>query len=98
MKEPSQTRSKSKKERETRPKILVADDVTANRELLCQTLEPEGYEIYLVPSGEVALKVAQSTLPDLILLDIQMPPGPDGFEICKRLKSNKLTEKFLLFS
>ena len=62
MNESSKIRLKT--ERETRPKILVADDVTANRELLCQTLEPEGYEIYLVPSGEVALKVAQSTLPD----------------------------------
>ena len=42
--------------------VLVVDDLPANRNLLRETLEPEGYEILLAPDGEAALKVAQRAL------------------------------------
>ncbi|MBI2950400.1 MAG: response regulator [Verrucomicrobia bacterium] len=64
--------------------ILVIDDVAANRKLLCDTLESEGYAISAAPSGEVGLKVALADPPDLILLDVMMP-GIDGYEVCRRL-------------
>ncbi|MBI4662318.1 MAG: sigma-54-dependent Fis family transcriptional regulator [Verrucomicrobia bacterium] len=67
-------------------KILVIDDVAANRKLLCDTLESHGYTISAAPSGEVGLKVAQADPPDLILLDVMMP-GIDGYEVCRRLKA-----------
>ena len=67
-------------------KILVIDDVAANRKLLCDTLESQGYAISAAPSGEVGLKVAQVDPPDLILLDVMMP-GIDGYEVCRRLKA-----------
>lgn len=66
-------------------KILVVDDIAENRQLLSDTLEPEGYRISIAPNGEVALKVAQANPPDLILLDLMMP-GMNGFEVCRRLK------------
>ncbi len=72
-------------------KILIVDDVPNNREILEEALEEEGYNIAQAPSGEVTLKIAPLSLPDLILLDIMMPPGIDGFETCKRLKKNKAT-------
>jgi DNA-binding NtrC family response regulator len=71
--------------------ILIVDDIPSNRELLQQTLEPEGYEIIAVPSGEIGLSIAQQTQPDLIILDIMMPAGIDGFEVCRGLKANPLT-------
>ena len=76
----------------SRAEILVVDDIPANRNLLGQTLESEGYDVLLVPSGEIALKVARSVGPDLILLDIVMPDGIDGFETCRQLKKHASTK------
>src|SRR5262245_9586285 len=65
--------------------VLVVDDIPANRDLLRATLEPQGYELLLAANGEQALKVAQRAVPDVILLDVNMP-GIDGFETCRRLR------------
>ena len=70
--------------------ILIVDDIPANLNVLCQVLEPEGYNIIAAPSGEVALQIAARAQPDLIILDIMMP-GMDGFETCRRLKANQST-------
>jgi CheY-like chemotaxis protein len=56
--------------------VLVVDDIVANRNLLRETLEPQGYEVLLAPSGEGALKAARRAHPDLILLDVLMPDSP----------------------
>ncbi|MBI1927347.1 response regulator [Candidatus Poribacteria bacterium] len=50
--------------------ILIVDDVPTNLNILCQALEPEGYNIIAAPSGEVALQIVARTQPSLILLDI----------------------------
>ncbi|OZH51792.1 hypothetical protein AFK68_28560, partial [Hydrocoleum sp. CS-953] len=71
--------------------ILVIDDTPANLKLMVQTLTDEGYEVSTAISGERGLKQISYDLPDLILLDIQMP-GIDGFETCKRLKENPETK------
>ena len=70
--------------------ILVVDDIAANRNLLRETLEPQGYEVLLAPDGESALKVAPRARPDVILLDVMMP-GLNGFETCRRLKASEGT-------
>jgi DNA-binding NtrC family response regulator len=75
---------------ESRIQILVADDIAANRTLLRQTLEPAGYDVLLVPSGEETLNVAQRARPSLILLDVMMP-GLGGFETCRQLKEHAST-------
>jgi signal transduction histidine kinase/DNA-binding response OmpR family regulator len=71
-------------------KILVVDDSTANLQLLMNLLTEQGYSVYPASDGELALEFIQSTLPDLILLDIRMP-GMDGYEVCRRLKANERT-------
>jgi diguanylate cyclase (GGDEF)-like protein len=71
-----------------RPLILIVDDEVANIEILNATLEDE-YEICFATSGEEALNVALTVLPDLILLDVLMP-GIDGYEVCRRLKEDPL--------
>ena len=71
-------------------KILIVDDAPSNLDLLSDALEAEGYEVSAAPGGEVALRLAHSTSPDLILLDVRMP-GVDGFEVCRRLKADAST-------
>jgi adenylate cyclase len=66
--------------------ILVVDDTPENIDILVGILKTE-YKVKAAPNGEKALKVAEKSPPDLILLDIMMPVM-DGFETCKRLKDN----------
>jgi DNA-binding NtrC family response regulator len=70
--------------------VLVVDDIPANRNVLRQALEPEGYEVLLAGDGEAGLKAATRALPDVILLDVMMP-GLDGFATCRRLKEMAAT-------
>ena len=71
------------------PNILIVDDIPANLKVLGDILKGEGYKVRPVPSGALALQVAEKERPDLILLDIMMP-DMDGYEVCRRLKENKL--------
>ena len=68
-------------------KVLIVDDVPVNLDVLCRTLEAEGYDVLVATSGEQAIEVCDRTHPDAILLDVMMP-GIDGFETCRRLKAN----------
>ncbi len=69
--------------------VLIVDDTKINVDLLVDTLGDE-YDISVAMDGETALEIAESELPDLILLDIMMP-DMDGYEICQRLKADKKT-------
>jgi class 3 adenylate cyclase/DNA-binding response OmpR family regulator len=66
--------------------ILVVDDTPANLNLLTQILSEQRYEVRVAPSGKLALRAIESTLPDLILLDINMPEM-DGYQVCEQLKA-----------
>ncbi len=70
--------------------ILVADDEVANRELLRDLLEAQGHSVIECKDGAETLASVKEFSPDLLLLDIMMPE-PDGFEICRRLKSEEVT-------
>ncbi|MGF1478011.1 MAG: EAL domain-containing protein [Cyanophyceae cyanobacterium] len=70
--------------------ILVVDDTPANLRFLSTTLPEQGYKVRSVLSGQMALTVAKSAPPDLILLDIKMPEM-DGYEVCQRLKADPQT-------
>lgn len=65
-------------------RILVVDDEPLNREVLSQELE-DHYEVIQAESGPEALTVIESSLPDLVLLDIQMPQM-DGYEVLDRIR------------
>ena len=67
--------------------ILIIDDNPANLGLLFDYLETKGFKVLIDTDGTSALKAIKHAKPDIILLDILMP-GADGFEICRRLKSN----------
>ena len=71
----------------TPPLILVVDDVPDNVEILQLRLESRGYQVITAGDGEAALAIVREQLPDLVLLDIQMPKL-DGIETVKQLKAD----------
>ncbi len=77
--------------KEKTPLILIVDDVAKNLQVLGTILSKQNYKIAAANNGEQAIKIANTTLPDLILLDIMMP-GIDGYEVCARLKKDPRTK------
>ena len=70
--------------------ILIVDDTKTNVDVLVQTLKKD-YNIGVTLNGRDALRYAKANQPDLILLDIVMPKM-DGFQVCKKLKSDSKTK------
>jgi two-component system sensor histidine kinase/response regulator len=77
--------------KENKPLILIVDDIPKNLQVLSSILNIEGYQISFASDGKQALSVVETTIPDLILLDIMMPEM-DGYEVCKQLKENEKTK------
>ena len=72
--------------------VLVVDDNPTNLEVLHSALGNNGLEVWVATDGESAIEQATYSPPDLILLDVLMPPGIDGFETCRRLKKTPATQ------
>lgn len=70
--------------------ILVVDDEKDIRELVSYNLVKNGYYAETVATGEEAILRARADQPDLIVLDLMLP-GADGFDVCRRLKSDSAT-------
>jgi len=68
-------------------KILVVDDEPDITNMVELRLKAAGYEVVLGGNGEEALKLAKEHNPDLIILDVMMPP-PNGFQVCRTLKDD----------
>ena len=66
-------------------KILVAEDNLPNRELIREILETCGYEVIEAVDGQQALDKLEESMPDLVLLDIQMPVL-DGYAVVRQLR------------
>ena len=69
--------------------IMIIDDTPENLGLLETMLQAAEYEVVAFPRGDLALQAASRNPPVVILLDIMMP-GMDGYEVCRRLKEDKL--------
>ena len=72
--------------------ILIVDDNPQNLQVLANLLKEEKYEIEFAINGEATLDWLKNRQFDLILLDINMP-GMNGFEVCKKIRSNKETHE-----
>jgi signal transduction histidine kinase len=77
-------------EKHNPPLVLVADDEVHTTLMLERIFEREGYQVQCANDGLTALNLAQKLLPDLILLDIQMP-GMNGFDVLRGLREKKIT-------
>jgi putative two-component system response regulator len=71
-------------------RILIVDDDPANIALISRILERHGYELATAGDGFAALEQVRLFQPEVILLDVNMP-GIDGFEVCRRLKTDDRT-------
>lgn len=75
---------------ETKGRIVVIDDDVQLVESVTTLLESVGYEVFSAYRAEKGFELAKQEEPDLILLDVMFagPPGPDGFEIARRIKQD----------
>lgn len=84
-------KSQETKAGQTKATLLIVDDTPTNLAVLSNYLKDSGLRILVARSGEKALERARYVQPDLILLDVMMP-GINGFETCRRLKADRLTQ------
>jgi CheY-like chemotaxis protein len=75
---------------ETRKTVLIVEDSPAQALALEHLLKEEGLEVHWAPDGQVGVSLAHQYLPDLIVLDVEMPKM-GGFEACRRLKDDDRT-------
>ncbi|MBW2477607.1 MAG: response regulator [Deltaproteobacteria bacterium] len=72
-------------------KVLIVEDEESLLKLESILLTSKGYDVTGVPDGQSALDLIETMKPDLVLLDIMLPEI-DGFEVCRRIKSNEATK------
>ncbi|WP_242055873.1 response regulator [Nostoc flagelliforme] len=86
---------KGEKQDNTNKLILVCDDVRDNCFFLQTVLQMEGYEVDIVDSGAATLAYLESTIPDLLLLDVMMP-YMDGYEVARRIQNNPILQNLII--
>ena len=74
-------------------RVAVIEDNQINIDLIRYQLKVEGFEVFIEKTGEKGLKMIKKQEPDLILLDVGLP-DIDGFELCKNLRSDKMTKDY----
>ncbi|MEP6604114.1 MAG: response regulator [Spartobacteria bacterium] len=72
-------------------KILLVEDNEMNRDMLSRRLERRGYEVVIALDGESGVEMAQTHVPDLVLMDMSLPVL-DGWEATRRLKVDPATK------
>lgn len=70
----------------SKPRLLLADDSITIQKLINLTFVDEGFDVLTVGDGQSALREIGAVQPDIVLADVHMP-GPDGYEICKLMRS-----------
>jgi DNA-binding response OmpR family regulator len=73
--------------------VLIVEDQENIRELIRMTLEFEELEVHEAADGPAGLSAAERLRPDLVLLDVMMPGGLDGFAVCERLRAMPALKK-----
>ena len=76
-------------------RVLVVDDESSIREVLCQYLEAEGFLTTQAADGDEALRLAGGKTHDLIILDLMLP-GLDGLEVCRRIRATSAVPIMML--
>lgn len=67
-------------------RVLIIEDQDDVREVIRITLELENFEIHDARDGPSGLQLATQLRPDIVLLDVMMPGGIDGMQVCQRIK------------
>ena len=74
---------------ETSLSILVVDDESDLRDMLTRSFSREGHRVTAVGDGESAIDRASGDHFDIVLLDVALGPGPDGYEVCRTLRARR---------
>src|ERR1700744_34702 len=69
--------------------ILVVDDESDLREMLTRSFSREGHRVLAVADGRAAIDRASTEAFDIVLLDVALGPGPDGYEVCRTLRTRR---------
>ncbi len=69
--------------------ILVVDDESALRETVTKSFTREGHRVTSVADGRTAIDRASTDAFDIVLLDVALGPGPDGYEVCRTLRARR---------
>lgn len=72
---------------------LIVDDQVDIRKLIVFTMESEDFDLHEADNGLDAWRVAQSLRPSLVLLDVMMPGGLDGYQVCEKIKADPILQK-----
>lgn len=73
-------------------KALIVDDQADIRKLILLTMESEEFELHEADNGVDAWQKAQTLRPAVVLLDVMMPGGLDGYQVCERIKQDPLLQ------
>ncbi|WEN42149.1 Transcriptional regulatory protein SrrA [Thauera sp. GDN1] len=68
--------------------ILVVEDQPEIRQLICMTMDYDGFEVHEADNGETGLKMVNALRPSVILLDVMMPGQLDGLQVCERVRAD----------
>jgi len=79
-------------------RILIVDDEANIRRMLGALLRAEGFEVAEAPNGNAALLAVDELHPDLIFMDLMMPPGPDGIETLARIRDRDASVPVIMMS
>jgi len=71
-------------------RVLIVEDSSTQRQVLSQVLQEQKFAVAVAQNGVEALEKIERFLPDVVLLDVVMP-DLNGYEVCRRLKSNEKT-------
>ncbi|MDV6348563.1 Hpt domain-containing protein [Nitrosomonas sp. Is35] len=79
-----------KKKTATPPAVMVVDDSLTVRKVTCRLLEREGCDVLIAKNGAEAVDILQETIPDVMLIDLEMPKM-NGFELIRKVRDNPAT-------
>jgi len=79
-----------------RKRILIVEDQADLRKLLTLTLGTTRYELLEAADAAQALEAVQGAPPDLVLLDMMLPGGMDGLEVCRRIKADAQLDRTIV--
>jgi DNA-binding response OmpR family regulator len=72
-------------------RVLIIEDSDSIRRMIEALVVARGFDVTAVSSGAKGLDLASATVPDVVLLDLNLPGSYDGYEVCRRLRAGALT-------
>jgi DNA-binding response OmpR family regulator len=73
-------------------RILIVEDSDSIRKMIEALVSTRGHDVHAVPTGAKGIESAHAKVPDVILLDLNLPGSLDGFDVCTRLRADPATK------